>query len=89
VISSPCLAEQEARFQITLEGVTDVKDDWLVMGLQYFCNTGVLLLLLPAMSRCKPLFEDPVQMQDPWGLHFVQGTMQSLKELHFDFEATV
>jgi DNA repair protein RAD51 len=27
VISSPCLAEQEARFQITLEGVTDVKDD--------------------------------------------------------------
>jgi len=27
VISSPCLAEQEARFQITLEGITDVKDD--------------------------------------------------------------
>lgn len=26
VISSPCLAEAEARFQITAEGVTDVKD---------------------------------------------------------------
>ncbi|KAK8950933.1 hypothetical protein KSP39_PZI003221 [Platanthera zijinensis] len=26
VISSPCLAEAEARFQISLEGVTDVKD---------------------------------------------------------------
>lgn len=26
VISSPCLAEAEARFQISTEGVTDVKD---------------------------------------------------------------
>lgn len=26
VISSPCLAEAEARFQISPEGVTDVKD---------------------------------------------------------------
>ena len=26
VVSSPCLAEQEARFQIAAEGVTDVKD---------------------------------------------------------------
>lgn len=26
VISSPCLAEAEARFQIAVEGVTDVKD---------------------------------------------------------------
>lgn len=26
VISSPCLAEAEARFQIAAEGVTDVKD---------------------------------------------------------------
>lgn len=26
VISSPCLAEAEARFQISVEGVTDVKD---------------------------------------------------------------
>lgn len=26
VISSPCLAEAEARFQISAEGVTDVKD---------------------------------------------------------------
>lgn len=27
VVASPCLAEQEARLQIALEGVTDVKDD--------------------------------------------------------------
>ncbi|CAM6022985.1 unnamed protein product [Sphagnum balticum] len=27
VVASPCLVEQEARFQIALEGVTDVKDD--------------------------------------------------------------
>jgi hypothetical protein len=26
VISSPCLAEADARFQISAEGVTDVKD---------------------------------------------------------------
>lgn len=26
VISSPCLAEAEARFQISAEGVSDVKD---------------------------------------------------------------
>ncbi|GFQ05303.1 DNA repair protein rad51 homolog [Phtheirospermum japonicum] len=26
VVSSPCLAEAEARFQIVVEGVTDVKD---------------------------------------------------------------
>lgn len=26
VVSSPCLAEAEARFQISTEGVTDVKD---------------------------------------------------------------
>jgi DNA repair protein RAD51 len=27
VVASPCLAEQEARFQIALEGVNDVKND--------------------------------------------------------------
>jgi DNA repair protein RAD51 len=29
VVASPCLAEQEVRLQIALEGVTDVKDDQL------------------------------------------------------------
>lgn len=30
VISSPCLVEDEARLQISIEGVTDVKD-WLTI----------------------------------------------------------
>ena len=51
VISSPCLAEAEARFQIAVEGVTDVKD-WSISGhhfprfLQILVDLVLLYLLM-------------------------------------------
>lgn len=42
VISSPCLAEAEARFQILGEGVSDVKD-WTILALSETLNDIIFL----------------------------------------------